>query len=657
MPPRCEVAVRLIRTVRQLSILAMVLISGGAGVAQISPGPLSRSHSSLEGTTNCTQCHKPGSTATFRCLDCHSEIASRLARGRGFHTRVVQKDSASQACASCHSEHNGADFALVKWTPSQPQFDHAKTGWILDGKHANLQCAKCHTAARVDPVEKTTIRVRDLNRTFLGLSSRCLACHTDEHHGQLGTNCQECHNTTDWKKVSTFDHAKTKFPLTGAHAKVVCEKCHTPAGPEQKPKWSGLEFNTCNACHRDPHRGSFTAACQSCHNTVSWRSISKETLSIQFDHSRTKFALLGKHAQVTCSKCHAGGDFKRPLEFQQCSSCHRPDPHSGQFAKRADGGECSSCHTVEGWKPSKFGVVEHAKSAYPLEGKHTAVECAKCHLPAGRATLFKIKFAQCTDCHRDAHAGQFKDAPLLDRCETCHTVKGFHPSLYTLKLHRKTRFPLEGAHVAVACGECHAKGRNPKLLEVAAYRFESLGCPTCHQDPHRGQFADRMAKPGADRQPMGCTACHSLASWRDLAKFDHASTRFELLGSHRAVPCAGCHKPPNLEVRLLHVDFRAAAKECEGCHIDPHAGQFQENGKTVRCVSCHNTNKWRPSLFDHNTRAAFKLEGVHANVRCAKCHTTLRPVDGKDVLFYKPTPKECAACHGPEVLQRTQQHF
>jgi hypothetical protein len=27
----------------------------------------------------------------------------------------------------------------------------------------------------------------------------------------------------------------------------------------------------------------------------------------------------------------------------------------------------------------------------------------------------------------------------------------------------------------------------------------------------------------------------------------------------------------------------------------------------------------------------------------------MKSVEGKDVLFYRPTPKECAACHGANV--------
>jgi hypothetical protein len=33
-------------------------------------------------------------------------------------------------------------------------------------------------------------------------------------------------------------------------------------------------------------------------------------------------------------------------------------------------------------------------------------------------------------------------------------------------------------------------------------------------------------------------------------------------------------------------------------------------------------------------------------VDCEKCHTLQREVQGRPVLFYKPTPKNCADCHG-----------
>jgi hypothetical protein len=617
--------------------------------AQLSPGPLSRAHGSLEGATSCTSCHKPGGDKIFRCLECHGEIAARVNEGKGFHAKVVPKGTASQNCAECHSEHNGQEFPLIKWQPSQEKFDHSKTGWALDGKHLGLACNKCHTPERAQQAEKSGTKVKNPNRSFLGLSRECVSCHVDEHRGQLGKNCLQCHNTTDWKKVINFDHSKTRFALTGAHAKVNCEKCHTP-GPDQKPRWKGIPFERCESCHKDPHGGSFTATCQTCHNTSAWKAVSETALNTRFNHDQTKYPLRGKHAEVGCTKCHSGGDFNKPIAFQQCANCHRPDPHSGQFAQRPDKGECAACHTVDGFKPAKFGVPEHKQTGYPLEGKHAEVKCEKCHIPAGKATIYKVKFARCTDCHRDQHAGQFQAAPHRNRCEDCHNVKNFSPSLFSLAQHNKTKFVLWGAHVAVACGDCHKKGRTPQFAEVAQYKFEDESCTACHLDPHRGQFRERMMKAGRDGKAQGCVVCHSMESWKDLTKFDHSTTKFELIGAHRAVGCADCHKPPNLETRMFNVDFEKVPSTCDGCHEDPHAKQFLTAGKPTQCSSCHNSTKWKPTIFDHNTRTTFKLEGVHANVKCALCHTLKKIVDEKEVVFYKPTPKECAACHGPAQL-------
>jgi hypothetical protein len=100
---------------------------------------------------------------------------------------------------------------------------------------------------------------------------------------------------------------------------------------------------------------------------------------------------------------------------------------------------------------------------------------------------------------------------------------------------------------------------------------------------------------------------------------------------------------------MRNVAFNSAPLNCEECHQDPHAGQFNRNGRSTGCVDCHNTNKWRPSTFDHEKDAGFSLKGAHQQVKCVECHKTNRTIVDKTVLFYRPTPKECAACHGVAV--------
>jgi nitrate/TMAO reductase-like tetraheme cytochrome c subunit len=278
------------------------------------------------------------------------------------------------------------------------------------------------------------------------------------------------------------------------------------------------------------------------------------------------------------------------------------------------------------------------------------VKCAQCHIPAGKATRYRLTFALCVDCHKDEHAGQFVGEPWRNRCEQCHSGASFETSDYTLDKHQKSGFPLTGAHEAVACDNCHKAVGDSK---VAVYHFKQLGCSTCHEDIHKGEFAKRMAGRDAAGNPLGCQVCHSTKEWKELSQFDHAQTKFPLLGTHRAVECTDCHKPPNLELTMKHVQFSEAPSACSECHENPHADQFG----TLRndCASCHDSNKWKPSRFDHE-KTKFSLKGGHEGVACKACHTLNRTVDGKLVLFYKPTPTACADCHGANIPVKEVEH-
>lgn len=628
---------------RHCFYLALILLMPALVQAQISPGPLSKAHQFLSGTTQCASCHQFGaSTPTFKCLDCHKEVAQRLTAKHGYHARLEMGNPNGKDCVRCHLEHNGEEFHLIHWEPSEKKFDHRDTGYNLEGKHSAVACEKCHLASYMVPEDRALIKMKDLSKSYFGLSQNCVACHKDPHKGQLGNDCQRCHNFADWKAAKQFDHSKTRYPLTGLHIQVACEKCHKPDAPGGAARYKDMKFDACTACHVDPHKGSFKQRCEACHTTASWKKLLP---AFSFDHSKTKYPLAGKHETVACTGCHLNGDFKRPVAFANCADCHKPDPHKGQFESRPKKGECAECHTVNGWKPSQFGVKEHDTSGYPLRGKHVTVECGKCHLPAGKDTLYKVKFAACLDCHKDAHDNQFAGAPFRNRCEDCHTVLDFHRSTYTIAKHRNTRFPLSGAHAAVACADCHKAGAAGRTDKILPFRFQNVACTACHADPHHGEFKDRMAQRRASGAPLGCEACHNTRSWTDVVGFDHAKTKFPLLGAHRAVKCGACHKVP---VGAKEVQFKGTSQVCEDCHKDVHAGQFAKSGKTP-CADCHQTQRWVPSTFNHDTRTHFALQGGHANVACNKCHTQTRTVGESLVVIYKQAPSKCSDCHGPDV--------
>ena len=623
-----------------LLLCGCFLLLPGQVAAQISPGPLSRAHSSLNGTTQCKACHEFGaSTPTFKCLDCHKELAQVLAGKHGYHALLPMQNPNGKECVRCHLEHNGEDFHLIRWEPSREQFDHKQTGYKLEGKHSALACEKCHTPAHMEPAGRALIRVRDLSKSYFGLTPACQGCHNDPHKGQLGNECAKCHNAESWKSAKDFDHSKTRYPLTGLHAKVACEKCHKPDAPGGPARYRDMKFEACSACHSDPHKGEFKKACEACHTTSSWKTMAR---GFDFDHSKTNYPLLGTHAQVACTACHLSGDFKKQVPSSMCNDCHKPDPHKGQFEGRPKKGECSECHTVDGWKPTLFGVKEHDTSKYPLRGKHASVACVKCHIPAGKDTIYKVKFEACANCHKDAHDNQFAAAPYNNQCEACHTVTDFHRSTFTIARHQNTRFVLAGAHVAVPCSDCHKTGTGGRADKVLPFKFEDRACTACHLDPHKGEFNERMARKRANGMPFGCEACHTVKSWADVSGFDHSKTKFALLGAHRTVSCGDCHKATTDYASR----FQGTPQQCEACHGDAHDQQFAAKDGKTHCGDCHNTLRWAPSTFDHDARTHLPLTGGHANVACAKCHLETRVAGNKTIVVYKNTPNKCADCHG-----------
>ena len=205
-------------------LIALLLVSCPvASFAQVSPGPLTEAHAHLEGLLSCTECHTLGArTPELKCLSCHMEIRERLDNKTGYHAKVVDRQRGGIECARCHAEHAGRNFNLIRWPGDLKQFDHAQTGLPLEGKHAVLECAQCHKPDRIPAARRAAIKVKDLNRTYLGLDRSCLSCHTDPHRSELGNQCTTCHSQNAWRPVISFNHDGTRFPLTGGHTKVAC---------------------------------------------------------------------------------------------------------------------------------------------------------------------------------------------------------------------------------------------------------------------------------------------------------------------------------------------------------------------------------------------------------------------------------------------------
>ena len=428
-------------------------------------------------------------------------------------------------------------------------------------------CLACHKEIAADQREHRGYHGRMLNATL----SECRACHT-EHKGRAADIVR--------LEPAHFDHQLTELPLRGAHIALACEACHKP----------GKTFRalpaTCVSCHNadDVHHGQFTQSCGDCHGAADWGAAT-------FHHEQTRFALSGAHTAVACNACHIAGRYKPTPST--CAGCHATDDvHRG-----TRGSDCARCHVTKEWKTAKF---DHLKeTGYPLLGAHADLDCLACH----RSGNYKEAIPKdCNGCHRadDAHAARFGT-----RCETCHDNSQWPVSQYDHS--GRNKFPLIGAHAAIACDACHT-------AEVA---HQKLGesCVDCHRaaDPHGGKLHE------------ACDSCHGQMSWNTGLTFDHALTRFPLVGLHRPVSCAQCHAT---------LAFTETSNSCIDCHKtdDVHKG-----GLGAKCASCHSANGWTLWNFDHGKETHFPLRGAHARLQCADCHTSA-PGTVK-------MAQECGACH------------
>ncbi len=368
-------------------------------------------------------------------------------------------------CSLCHLPER---WDVLK---SDFTFDHAaQTGLALEGAHATASCLRCHNDR--GPVREFAVR-------------GCGGCHLDPHDSTLGNDCTQCHSQQQWQPTGLIaEHAKTRFPLAGAHLAAACDRCHEQS---RVGRFVGAPLE-CAACHQDDLARAtspdhlalgYRDDCQRCHSATAWNAA-------HFNH--TTFALLGQHRSVDCSDCHVGGVFAGTP--RDCYSCHVNDYAGTQNPPHSSSGfgtSCEQCHTPIGWGAGGF-----LHTTFPLQGQHASLACSACH---GNG-IYAGTPRDCYSCHADDYAGtQNPDhaaAGFGTNCEQCHT-----PATWGDGRFDHDSFPLSGNHGGLGCADCHTTGNYP-----------AFSCIDCHEHRKSKMDSEHQGVNGYSWSSPACFSCH-----------------------------------------------------------------------------------------------------------------------------------------------------
>ena len=149
--------------------------------------------------------------------------------------------------------------------------------------------------------------------------------------------------------------------------------------------------------------------------------------------------------------------------------------------------------------------------------------------------------------------------PQLEGCGVCHSTRTWQ-DLHGFE-HSRSEFPLEGAHRAVPCRDCH-KPTGLEMQKVSAqFNTAPQRCSGCHDDIHGGQFVGKFSSGD-------CARCHSAARWKP-STFDHqADSSYLLTGAHKNVPCTLCHKVMSEKAGRVVLIYQGTPRACSACHGD-----------------------------------------------------------------------------------------
>lgn len=211
-----------------MAVVGLLLVTGATGGTG-GPAPVQEmpefTHSDHE-SVDCVSCHTSveahGSLSVTSIADCRS----------CHHTQPV-----ARSCSLCHTSEDAPNEAFRVTRPvsfSVGTRDPARTMVFPHARHANIDCARCHT-------EGVSLAVSD--------DLDCAGCHAEHHTPE--TNCASCH------RVAPVE----AHPPQQAHVTCSGGGCHVDVPFRTLPRTRAF----CLGCHQDHREHEAPLPCAQCH--------------------------------------------------------------------------------------------------------------------------------------------------------------------------------------------------------------------------------------------------------------------------------------------------------------------------------------------------------------------------------------------------------
>ncbi|MDP2007087.1 MAG: cytochrome c3 family protein, partial [Rubrivivax sp.] len=427
-----------------------------------------------------------------------------------------------------------------------------------------------------------------------------------------------------------FDHLRTGFALTGAHAQAACESCHV----------GGLFKGT----PRD---------CESCH--VAGARLARHSVVKTASHIPT---------QQSCETCHntrvfSGARMNHGGVLRgACTTCHNGVQASGKSAGHmATTASCDSCHGSNAWRPVNnfdHSGVAPGNCASCHNGSQATGKGAS-HTPYAQVTA--IASASCDSCHRSGFrswtpARLHGSVSVVGQCATCHV----------------SNKPADALHAGqTVCETCH---KGTTTWTGAKVDHNSFTAATVCSSCHNGSAASGKNATHIPTGATNCIGCHNVSTWKPT-KFNHTQVPV-------TAQCANCHTgsyPPADGKGASHTPYplvaAVAGANCDTCHKSgttswTPARLHQNTTVTTQCATCHTSNKpndathagqtqcenchkgtttWTGAKVDHNSFTAATV--------CSSCHNG-SGATGKNATHIPSGATNCISCHNVSTWKPTK---